>query len=552
MTKKKKWNILDKTQSNPIDQILVNRGIPLGLKNDFTHPQYSKLHDPYLLKDMKRAVERVFLAAKLGDKIGIFADYDADGVTSAALMREILVKVGLEPIVYIPSRDEGYGLNRIGIDKFNLEGVKLLIAVDMGITGKNEVDYCHSLSIDTIIIDHHLVQMDKIPTGLVINPRQDSDEYPFKDLSACGLVYKFGQAISLEHNDIISQTQLKWWLDLVAISTIADMVPLVDENRIIAHFGLIVLGKTKRVGLRALFEISNISRNEINTSTVGFKIAPRLNAPGRIEHANSVYTLLISSELNEAKVIAYEIEAQNNFRREETERIFNEAKVKILKLKLSKNKVIVVSGKNWSPGLVGIVAGRIMEEFARPTIILDENKNMLKGSARSIQGYHLLDAFEFNSKLLKTFGGHARAGGLSMSKANLDKFYQGILKFADTCLSDNDLALGINIDYELEDKDMDLSLAKDVAKLEPFGFGNQRPLFILRSQYVSSLKRVGKDLNHLKLKLGNNSAIFFNAINDNEDSMLEGQSVDVIFNLSINSWNNRTNLDMNIIDWKVS
>lgn len=552
MSVKKKWNLIKRTESDPIDQILINRGISLELKEDFLNPDFSKLHDPYLLKDMHQVVERLLVARDKDEKVGIFADYDADGITSGTLMQEILTKLGINSSVYIPSRDEGYGLNILGIDKFIQEEITLIIAVDMGITGRKEVEYCHRNDLETIIIDHHLVQQDKIPSGLIINPRQTADKYPFKDLSACGLVYKLAQAISVKCEDIISKAQLKWWLDLTAISTIADMVPLVDENRVLAYFGLIVLNKTKRVGLKALFKEAKIEQMDINPGTVGFKIAPRLNAPGRVEHAGGAYSLLVTGNINDAKNLANEIEQQNEYRREETERIFNEAKLKIIKNKLDQKKVIIVSNKNWSPGLVGIVAGRIMEEFARPTIVLDVQGKLMKGSARSIQGYHLLKAFEFNSHLLTTFGGHARAGGLSMNKDNLNDFYSGMIKYAQLCLKEEDLALQINIDYELTAIQTTLALAKRVATLEPYGFGNQKPVFIVRSLNVSEVRSVGKDNNHLKLRFNNLSAIFFNGSNGDRKIPLLGQVIDIVFNLSINTWNNNSKVDLNVIDWEPS
>jgi single-stranded-DNA-specific exonuclease len=547
----KKWHIIDRTQDDIVDQILVNRNISLQEKEKFIHPDYYNIYDPFLLKNMDHVVNRIIEAQKRNEKIGIFGDYDADGITSATLMSKILHSFGFKPSVYIPSREEGYGLNREGIDQFKKEGISLLIAVDMGITGKDEVEYAKKLGIDSIIIDHHLIQDEKIPSSLIINPRQKNDPYPFKELSACGLVFKLAQALSSKFDKLITPVQLKWWLDLVAVSTIADMVPLIDENRILAYFGLVVLGKTKNIGLQSLFISAALNKEEINPGTVGFKIAPRLNAPGRIKDAGGVYTLLTTNDKKEAEILMKDVEEQNQFRQSQTDRIFKEAKAIIIRDKLYLNKVILVSNKDWSPGLVGIVAGRIMEEYSRPTIILDEQENIAKGSARSIEGYHLLNAFKSADHLLNTYGGHARAGGLSMEVKNLPKFYKAILKFADACLSTDDLVTKINIDLQLQQKEVTINLARLIEKLEPYGFGNSRPIFMLRSQVVQEVRAVGKEKNHLKLNISNMSAIFFNGAS-NEGQPEVGQQIDIVFNLAINRFNFREKIDLNIIDWKLA
>ena len=246
-------------------------------------------HDPFLMKGMKEAVDRVYIAATHNEILGIFADYDADGVTSGAVLSTCLDAFGCAYTIYIPNREEGYGINKSGIDYFKKKGVSLLVAVDMGVTGKKEIAYAHSCGMDTIVIDHHLVQKDKLPSGIVVNPKQQGDTYPFKELSACGIVFKFAQALARTFPQILSQTDVKWLLDCVAISTIADMVPLIDENRIIVHFGLIVCNKTKRVGLKKLYEVASIHPEKISPGVVGFQIAPHINASGRVDNALDAY-----------------------------------------------------------------------------------------------------------------------------------------------------------------------------------------------------------------------------------------------------------------------
>lgn len=549
---KKKWHILESTQSNLIDQLLVNRGIDLSSKNSFLNPDFTQLDNPTTLKGMEGTVERLITAQKNNESIGIFGDYDADGITSATLLGFILDKLKLKHFIYIPSREEGYGLNKTGIDKFKKDKVTLLIAVDMGITNKNEIEYAQKIGLDTIVIDHHLVQASKLPPGLVINPRQSDDKYPFKDFSACGLVFKLAQAIYLKYPDLITQKDLKWWLDIVAISTIADMVPLIGENRILAYFGLIVMAKTRLQGLKALYAIAGIDKSKMNPGVVGFKVAPRLNAPGRIVNAQGAYALLNETDSNQALILAKEVEAKNIFRQSQTEKIFAEAKDKIFSNNLDKNKVILVSGQNWSTGLVGIVAGRIMEEFGRPTIVLNEDGNVAKGSARSIEKYHLLEAFEFGKKFLKTFGGHARAGGLSLEIKNIPAFYTALLEFADQKLVDQDLIPKVSIDTVLTEDKINLAMVKDIEKLEPYGFGNSRPVFMLQSQKVTEVKKVGKDGHHLKIKLGYLEGIYFNGSKEDSLMPIENDLIDVIFSLSVNSWMDKESVSLNIIDWRLS
>lgn len=548
---KKRWRLSERKTDDLIDQILLNRHIDTLKKNDFLHPNYHHLHDPFLLKNMPKVVERLILAREKNEKVGVFGDYDADGITSSALLTNILTKLGLESFIYIPARLEGYGLSERGVDKLRQDGISLLISVDMGITSRNEIEYCHQLGLDTIVIDHHLIQESKIPRGLVINPRQKDDTYPFKELSACGLVFKLAQAISQKFPKIIGSNQLKWWLDLVAISTVADMVPLIDENRILVYYGLIVLQKTRSVGLKAIYKLAGIEPDKMNPGTIGFKIGPRLNAPGRILHAGGAYSLLTTTDENQALGFAQEMEQQNTSRQSETQRILEEAEAQIQVKKLDQKKVILVSHKNWSPGLVGIVAGRIMEKYSRPTIVLDEQGSLAKGSARSIESYHLLNAFESGAKLLDTFGGHARAGGLSLPKKNINLFYQTLLEYADKRIKTEDFTPEVVVDWEFIDQDISLALVKKILKLEPFGFGNSRPVFMLRSQEVKQVKKVGKDQNHLKIIFNNLSAIYFNGLSGNGPELKVADKIDIIFNLGINIWNNQEKVDLNILDYRL-
>lgn len=546
------WDIKPRTHTNILDQLCAVRGIDDADKHDFLNPNFSKgLHDPFLLKGMAEAIDRIIHAAQSVEKIGIFADYDADGVTSATVLATCLDALTCAYHIYIPTREEGYGINTTGIDYFKKMGVTLLVAVDMGVTGKKEIEYAHVQGMDTIVIDHHLVQHGKVPSGIVINPKQKGDAYPFKELSACGIVFKCAQALAQSAPKILSQSELKWLLDLVAISTIADMVPLTDENRTLVHFGLIVSKKTKRIGLQKLYEVASIDPSRISPGVVGFQIAPHINAAGRIDHAQSAYLLMMEKDPQTALRYAQEIHALNTQRQEELQSILDEARTLVIKNKLHKNKIIMIAHTNWKPGLVGLVAGKLMEEFARPVIVCQQQKDITRGSARSIEKMHLLEAFNAVKHLLLTFGGHARAGGLSFATDNFNRIYSALRTYANSQFSDDDCKPTLRIDCEIRPDEVTHSLASVVTQFEPFGIGNPKPVFIMRSQYIQSLSTVGFDGSHIRAYVSNLPVIYFQGIHASYVPQIH-DCVDIVFSVELNEYRGKTTVQLVCLDWKKS
>ncbi|PIU87421.1 single-stranded-DNA-specific exonuclease RecJ [Candidatus Berkelbacteria bacterium CG06_land_8_20_14_3_00_43_10] len=546
------WEIRPRTHADILDQICADRGID-GIKKDgFLHPHYEKgMHDPFLMKGMKKAVVRIITASQRKEIIGIFADYDADGVTSGAVLSSCLDALRCTYHIYIPSREEGYGINVAGIDYFNKLGVTLLIAVDMGVTGKKEINYAHTCGMDTIVIDHHLVQKDKLPSGIVINPKQKGDPYPFKELSACGIVFKLAQALAHSVPNVLSKTQIKWLLDLTSLSTIADMVPLIDENRIIVHFGLIVCRKTKRIGLKKLYDVASIDPEKISPGVVGFQIAPHINAAGRIDHAQGAYCLLTETNPVKADRLAQEIHALNTKRQEELQVMLDSARLIVFKEKLHFKKIIMIAHKDWKPGLVGLVAGKLTEEFARPALVLHKQKNISRGSARSIEKMHLLKAFDSIKPLLISYGGHARAGGLSFDNTNFSKVYSKLLAYADSHFSYEDCKPTISIDGELRPYEVTETLVAKLKKVEPFGFGNPKPVFVMRSQSIQSLSPVGSQGSHIRAQIANLPIIYFQGMSASYIPKKD-DVVDIVFTLEINEYRGRSNVQLVCVDWKQS
>lgn len=556
----KTWQITPRKYDDIIMQLLFNRGVID--RNDekknieqFFNPDFIKdLHDPYLLPDIKEAIKRIKKAVDKKETVGIYADYDADGIPGAALMYKTFVALGNIVEVFIPNREQGYGLGEEGINYLIEKKCTLIITVDLGIRNPKEAKYCKSKKIDLIITDHHLPDK-TIPDALaVINPMRSDSKYPFNGLSGAGVAYKIIQSLSKVYPKQINQSFLKWNLDLVAISTIADVVPLLDENRTIAKYGLIVLNKTKNIGLRELIKFVGMKDKILPAYAVAFQIAPRINAPGRIDHATKSFKLLTTEDPKEAKELAIWLNAKNSERQEAMELLYKEALTKIEKDELATNSIIIVVGE-WSKGILGPSASRIVEKYYRPAIVLSSKEEIWAGSARSVEGVNIVSVFEKMSGCLLRFGGHKGAAGLSLNKKEFKKFSRDITEYCNETIDSWLLTPKIKVDMEVGAKELILGEYDKILRLEPFGMGNPKPVFMLRNVNMEYPRFVGKELKHLSMQLVSESkrfkAIYFNYSED-RDIIKHGNKIDAVFSLSEDNWNDERKLSLNIIDLKLA
>lgn len=458
-------------------RLLINRNLTTSLEIErFLTCEKSSLHNPFKLKDMKKATERIKKAIRQKEKIMIYGDYDVDGITGVALLYIFLKREGGRVSWYIPNRlEEGYGLNLEAVKFIESKGISLLITVDCGTTDKEEVNFLNRHEVDTIIVDHHRPQKELLCDAFcVINPLQSDCDYPFKDLSAVGLVYKLVCALSEDINHSNEE-----FLDLVALGTVADVVPQIDENRILTKLGLERLSNTSRIGIKALIEAAGLRRKDIETHDIGFIIGPRINVGGRIGSPELALRLVLAETQEEAKELAGILNQENSFRQRLQEGILKEAVSKIEgEFNFKRHKIIVVWGQDWHPGVIGIVASKIVDRFYRPTIVLNVQDGIARGSGRSIENFHLFDAVYKCKGLLENFGGHEAACGLTVSRDNIEKFRDSINLVAHDMLTPQDLIPKIEVDMELPLFCINRELINELQLLEPFGVGNPQPLFL--------------------------------------------------------------------------
>ncbi len=493
----KKWifeksdiNLINKISENfnistVIAELLVKRGITdYDEAKKFLYPDTDQFYDPYTLKDMSEAVSCIRNHILLNNKIAVYGDYDVDGITSTFILYDYLKTLGVNCIYYIPDRDcEGYGLNTAAIDKLKAENVKLIITVDVGITAVEEVEYASDLNIDMIITDHHTPKEILPKARAIINPKTNRDNYLNKNLAGVGVAFKLVYALSDLDSDIIDK-----YCAFACIGTIADMVPIIGENRFIAHYGLKCIAKSDNCGLNALIEVSGIDKNSICSSNISFGIAPRLNAAGRIASARSSVDLFLQRDYVNALKIALYLDDGNKTRQELEHEIFDCAIKEIEDNKLYENKVIIVAGHNWHHGVIGIVSSKITEKYYKPSAVISIcDDGNCKASGRSIEGFNLFNALSYNSEYLTKFGGHELAAGFSLTEKNLHSFTKKINEYADGIMTKEILTPKLYIDAEIDAGNINLKLAEELKALEPFGMGNKIPIFCIKDAQIGSI-----------------------------------------------------------------
>lgn len=532
-------------------RILVNRGINTDEKiKKFLYPSLEDLYDPYMLNDMDIAVKRINQAIEQKEKITIYGDYDVDGITSITILKRFLDENGIIVDYYLPNRlEEGYGLNNNALQKIKDRGTTLLITVDCGISAYNEIEFAKSLGIDVIVTDHHECPAVLPDTFAVIDPKRPDSTYPFNSLAGVGVTFKLIHALSIIM-DLPSESYLKY-LDIVCLGTVADIVPLVEENRVIVKYGLEYIKKTKNIGLKALINISGYS--EIDSSAISFGLAPRINACGRMGEADIAVEMLLTSDENIAADIANKLQEKNKERQEVEKGIMTDAVAKIEEAKMYNDNAIVVGSENWYHGVIGIVASKITDLYYKPSILVCFDGEIGKGSGRSIDGFDLHEALNIASEHLQKFGGHEMAIGLSVEKNKFNDFKDAIVKYANEKITEEFLPV-IKIDAEVSTKEVSGKTIQDLKLLEPYGENNMPPIFMYKNIKVDSIRTLSND-KHLKLNVKDGNIVFdaiaFN-MGDKKDSIRMGDKVDILFHLEINKFNGRETIQLNVKDIKKS
>ncbi|AGU81880.1 single-stranded-DNA-specific exonuclease RecJ [Streptococcus anginosus] len=529
-----------------VANLVYQRGIQTEeALRDFLEPSLDQLHDPYELHDMDKAVTRIRQAIENYEQILIYGDYDADGMTSASIVKEALEQLGAECQVYLPNRfTDGYGPNA-SVYKYFIEnqGVSLIVTVDNGVAGHEAIELAQSMGVDVIVTDHHSMPEVLPDAYAIIHPEHPEADYPFKHLAGCGVAFKLATAL-------LEEVQVEL-LDLVAIGTIADMVSLTDENRILVKYGLSVLKNTQRIGLQELFKIAGIQENEVDEETVGFQIAPRLNALGRLDDPNPAIELLTGFDEEEARDIALMINQKNEERKEIVQKIYDEAKTMVN----PDNPVQVLAGEGWNPGVLGIVAGRLLEELHQPVIVLNIENGLAKGSARSIEAVDIFEALDPHRDLFVAFGGHAGAAGMTLEASKLEALSQVLVAY----IEDNKLDLSTKndlfLDEELSLPDLTLETLKNFEKLAPFGMDNKKPVFYLKDFKVENARTMGAGNTHLKLKISQADAVFevvAFGLGDLATEFSQTKNLELAVTLSVNKWNGQTSLQLMLVDARVN
>ena len=532
--------------------LLLLRGISdQDAINAYMSKRLSGIYDPFLLPDMEIACERIIRAVNEREKITVYGDYDVDGITSVTVLTDFLRSCGADIDFYIPDRfSEGYGLNILALNRLARGGTKLLITVDCGIASIGEIEFAKTQKLDVIVTDHHTCR-DELPKAIaVINPKRRDTDYPFSELAGVGVAFKLVLALSKKLGISAKDIFMKY-ADLVSIGTVADVVSLLGENRIIVDKGIQAIKETKNFGIKALLEAAGCKEREITASLIAFSLSPRINAAGRMENASLAVELFRAKSYPEAQELAMRLDGLNRLRQQTEAEIFEEA-LKLADLEEDPS-VYVLESKNWHNGVIGIVASRLCEKFGKPCIMLSEENGKYKGSGRSIDGFNLFDALADSEELLTAYGGHALAAGLTISEENIPIFKKRINDYAKKRITSDMLIPKIVIDCVISPSHITLEWAKALKKLEPFGIGNETPVFALKNAEIISVNAVGAEGRHLSLRIRKDgiavSAVWF-GMGAAKTEIFAGDVADIAFTMNINTYNGTESVQLTVKDIK--
>lgn len=535
----------------PIAYLLVQRGIEtFEDAHRFFRPKLEDLHNPYLLKDMDKAVARIEEAIENGENILVYGDYDVDGTTSVALVSEYLKTYYPNVFTYIPDRyDEGYGVSYQGIDFAHDNDFSLIITLDCGIKAVDKVAYASEKNIDFVICDHHTPGKEIPDAVAVLDPKREDCKYPYKELCGCGVGFKLIQALAARRG--LGIEDLILYLDLVATAIAADIVPITGENRILAYYGLKVINENPRVGIQAILNIAKLEK--LNVTDVVFGIAPRINAAGRMKHGQHAVDLLTETDIDTAREYALEIETFNTDRRETDRQITEEALQQIGHTLEVDRKTTVVYHESWHKGVIGIVASRLIETHYRPTLVFTKSGDRLVASARSVSGFDIYSALEDCADYIEQFGGHKYAAGLTLHEDNFEKFKDAFERVVSETIPSQLLTPEIKIDAEISLSDISSKFFRIIKQFGPFGPGNNNPIFMTKNLYDAGYSRsVGKDNTHLKLDIKQGDAVRFSGIGfglgNKIDIVSSGRPFSAVYCLDENHWDGRTTIQLRVKD----
>lgn len=587
----KRWDILDAPPQSFLDtfpelpttvaHLLYHRNVRTQEQVDeFFHPDYSNdVHDPFLFADMQKAVDRIFTAIEKNELITIHGDYDADGVSASVILADLFDALGFtEYDTFLPHREtDGYGLNTRTVDMLAEQGTKVIITCDCGISNVEEIARANEHGIDVIVTDHHSIPPTLPDAYAIIHPKIETENYPDKGLAGGGVAFKLMQAMLRTHaknNDTLPngeshESHEKWSLDMVAIASVADMVPLIGESRTLTKYGLIVLNQTRRVGLKKLYEEIKLMhedgsmKQEITAETIAFQIAPRINAAGRLDHANVALKLILEKSPIEATNLAYELNQNNEERKKLTEGLVRDARAQI-KEQLN-NPVLFAIGDGWQTGVVGLIAGKLKEQYQKPVIVMAKNNGDVTGSGRSVDGFNMIAALQDMPECFTKFGGHPMACGFTLAAdCDVETMQEKLISLYNQNTKDLDMTPTLTIDADVTLEDVNWDLYDVLAQFEPFGQMNPKPKYVARGLTVTNFQPLGKDGNHMKLLVQHTTpkirkAVGWRFCTDTDNgqpnwckTLHVGDKIDMVFEVDVNQWNGNRELQLTIVDLRKS